>query len=316
MSPKISVVIPIFNEKDNIPDLYKRLHKVVSKITKSYEIIFVNDGSSDNSLAKIHELRKKNKSIKVINFSRNFGHMSAVSAGLKYSEGTKVVVMDADLQDPPEIISELYRKSDKYDVVYAVKKNRKEGPTMTILFKAFYFIQSKLTALPIPTDAGTFSLIDRKVVNILNSLPEKNKFFSGLRAWSGYAQSSVVYERGKRVKGNRKSMSSLFSLALDGIFSFSYAPLRLASFLGFVFATISFVMIVLVLIARLFFGLGIVGWASTMTAVLFIGGIQLITLGIIGEYLARIYDEVKNRPEYVISETFGFSKHKRHNEIS
>ena len=304
----ISVVLPIYNESDNIDPLHKRLKKVLNSVSRSHEIIFVNDGSSDNSLSKLNKLRTRDKKVKIVNLSRNFGHMPAVTAGLRNSTGKKVVVMDADLQDPPEVIVDLYEKSKKFDVVYAVKNNRKETAAKKFMFSVFYAIQTRIADLPIPTNAGTFSILDKKVVNILNELPEKNKFFSGLRVWSGFNQSSIKYERAARVAGEKNSLKKLFKLAFDGLFSFSYVPLRLASAFGIIIAFISILLIAVIGFLRLFFDVGIVGWASTLTVVLFIGSIQLITLGIIGEYLARIYDEVKNRPEYIIAGKEGFRK--------
>jgi len=307
MKNDLSIVIPVYNEEKNINELYKRLIKVLVRITKRYEIIFVNDGSIDNTAQKVKDLRKRDRNVRLVNFSRNFGHMSAVSAGLKYSSGRKVVIMDADLQDPPSIIPRMYAKSlSGYDVVYGVKRNRKESAVMTFLFSLFYRILDRLTALSMPLDAGTFSIIDRKVVDILVNLPERNKYFSGIRAWAGFRQTGVVYARAARYKGKPAKFSRLLKLALDGLFSFSFIPLRMASVLGFIFAIISFALILMVIIARLVFGFGIIGWASTMLTILLMSSVQLITLGIIGEYLARIYDEVKGRPEYIISDLDGF----------
>lgn len=305
---KLSIVLPIHNEADNVSKLYSRLVRVIRKITSSYEIIFVNDGSTDNSLNLIKTLRKKDKKVKIINFSRNFGHMAAITAGLRNSSGEKVIVMDSDLQDPPKVIIRLYEKAKDYDVVYAVKTKRKESFAKRLLFRLFYTIQTKITDLPIPANAGTFSIVDKRVVKIIKNLPEKNKFFSGLRVWSGFRQTSVEYERGKRIAGEKNTLKKLFQLAFDGLFSFSYVPLRMASALGIIIAFVAFVFIIVVTTLRIFFGWGIIGWASTMSAILLIGGVQLITLGIIGEYLARIYDEVKNRPEYIISKRIGFRK--------
>lgn len=303
----ISVVVPIYNEANNIPVLYRRLKKVLSSINSKHELIFINDGSSDNSLNLLKQIRKTDRKIKIVSFSRNFGHMQAIQAGLANTNGKKVVVMDADLQDPPEVITRMYQKSkDGYDVVYGVKKKRKENFLKRFLFSFFYFLLSKISKVEMPLDAGTFSLLDRKVVKILISLPEKNKFFSGLRSWAGYKQTGVVYERGKRIKGQSKSINRLIGLALDGLISFSFLPLRIASYLGFLFAGVSFVFIIFVIVGRVVFGLGIVGWASTLSIILLIGGVQLITLGIIGEYLGRIHEEVKNRPDYLITEKIGF----------
>lgn len=304
---EISVVIPVFNEEKNIPLLYGRLKKVLGKISKNHELIFVDDGSGDKSFAKIDEIHKRDNKVKILRFSRNFGHMAAVNAGLANASGKKVVVMDADLQDPPEIIPKMYKKASAgYDVVYGIKTKRKEGFLRKFLFKSFYKVLNGIAQLKMPLDAGTFSVIDARVVKVLNSLPERNKYFSGLRAWAGFSQTGVVYRRGKRHAGKEASLKRLFNLAIDGLVSFSHLPLRVASFLGIFFAILSLLFIVGVFVARFVFGKGIVGWASTMSAILFIGSIQLITLGVIGEYLARIYDEVKGRPEYIVSRKIGF----------
>lgn len=297
----LSVIIPIYNEEGNIPELYRRLTQTLKEI-ENYELIFINDGSKDQSFELLKNL-SKDKKVKILSFSRNFGHMAAIDAGIVHANGQKVVIIDADLQDPPEIILEMLDRAEEgFDVVYGIKTNRKEGTLRKTLFKSFYQVLNKITNYKMPADAGTFCLLDQKVVTILRNLPERNKYFSGLRAWTGFNQTGVVYERDARFAGKPASFQRLFKLAFDGIFSFSYFPLKLASILGFVFAVFSFIFIVLVGILRLFFGFGIVGWASLMSTVLFIGGIQLITLGIIGEYLARIYDEVKNRPEFIIAE--------------
>lgn len=303
MANKLSVVVPIFNEQLIIDELYKRLKKSLDPLNISHEIIFINDGSSDNSLNILKKLAKNSNQVKVISFSRNFGHMSSVNAGLLASSGQYVVIMDGDLQDPPEIIPKLLQKAKEgFDVVFAVKKKRKENILRRVLFRSFYRILNSISQFKMPLDAGTFSLLNRKVADILIKLPERNKYFSGLRSWVGFKQTGIIYEREPRFAGQPASFSRLFKLALDGMLSFSYIPLRLASFLGFIFATVAFGLILLVILLRIFLGFGIVGWASTMSTVLLMGGVQLITLGIIGEYLARIYDEVKNRPEYIISE--------------
>lgn len=305
----ISVVVPVYNESKNIPALYKRLKEVLPKIAKDYEVIFIDDGSTDASRPAIKRLRQKDKKVKTISFSRNFGHMAAVSAGLKHASGDKVVIMDADLQDPPEVILKMYQKATQgYEVVYGIKSKRKEGATKKLMFSLFYRLLDKITRLKMPLDAGAFSLIDRKVVSVINSLPERNRYFSGLRVWAGFTQVGVKYERPARSSGRPSSFLKLTKLAIDGLVSFSYLPLRISSILGFVFAAIAFIFIGIVIFARLALGSGIIGWASTLSVILLIGGIQLITLGIIGEYLARIYDEVKNRPEYIVAEKQGFRK--------
>jgi dolichol-phosphate mannosyltransferase len=232
--------------------------------------------------------------------------MPAVVAGLRNSSGDRVVIMDADLQDPPEVILDMWKKADQgFDVVYGVKKKRKEGIFRRILFKSFYRLLNNVSDYKMPLDSGTFSLVDRKVVMILANLPERNKYLSGLRAWTGFRQTGVFYERGKRFSGREASLRRLTKLALDGLISFSYLPLRLASYFGFVCAILAVFAIFVVLVLKIFFGWGLMGWASTMTTILLLSGVQLITLGIIGEYLSRIYDEVKSRPEYIISKKIG-----------
>lgn len=302
----LSVVIPIFNEEKNIRPLYRRLKPVARDLAKAHEIIFVNDGSNDGSLNEISTLRKKDKTVKAISFSRNFGHMPAVVAGLASAKGKRIVIMDADLQDPPEVIVKMWKEFNKgFDVVYGIKRKRKESFLKKFLFRSFYRILNSISSYKMPLDSGTFSLIDRKVADILINLPERNKYLSGLRAWIGFKQTGVVYERQKRNAGKEASLRRLINLALDGLLSFSYLPLRLASVLGFIAASTAFIFIAVVVALRIFFGFGLVGWASTLSAILLLGGVQLITLGIIGEYLARIYDQVKSRPEYIIAKKFG-----------
>jgi len=309
MKVKLSVVIPIYNEEGNIEILYSKLKETLKKVTKDFEIIFINDGSFDNSYNLLKKISKKDKKTKLISFSRNFGHMAAINAGLEHAKGERVVVMDADMQDPPFVIEKMYKKSlEGFDVVYGVKKKRKENFIRVYMMKVFYRLLNKISNIAIPLDAGTFSLVTRKVVDHINSLPEKNKYFSGLRAWTGYSQTGVVYERAKRYKGKEASYARLFKLAMDQIVAFSFVPLKLASFLGFIFSAVAFLMIIVLFILKFFVNLGIVGWTSTITTILLIGGVQLITLGIIGEYLARIYDEVKHRPEYIVKEKVNFGK--------
>lgn len=309
MSTNLSAIIPVYNEEKNIPVLYKRLKIVFNKISKNHEIIFINDGSVDNSKKEIQKIIRRDKKVKFINFSRNFGHMSAVSAGLAHAKGNKVVLMDADLQDPPEVITKMIKKAKEgYDVVYGIKEKRKEGVVRRVLFKSFYKILDNISTYKMPLDSGTFSLMDKKVVAVLNILPEKNKYLSGLRSWVGFSQIGITYERAARYSGKPMSIKKLTKLAIDGFVSFSYLPLRLASFLGFLTATVAFIFTVVVLVLKIFFGFGLIGWASTLSAILLLSGVQLITLGIIGEYLARIYDQVKSRPEYIISEKIGFKK--------
>lgn len=309
MRPNISVVVPVYNEAENLTKLYQNLKPVLNKISANHEMIFVDDGSHDSSLDILKHLRGKDDKLKIISFSRNFGHMAAISAGLTSTSGEKVVVMDADLQDPPEIIESMYQKSrQNFKVVYGIKRNRKENLLRKISFALFYKVLNKISPYKMPANAGTFSIIDRSLVEILNQLPEKNKYISGLRAWAGFPQTGIYYERGKRLAGKEASFQRLVKLALDGLVSFSYLPLRLASLMGFIFASCAFLIAIIIVFGKLFFQIGITGWPSTISLILLVSGVQLITLGVIGEYIARIYDEVKGRPEYLISERFGFGK--------
>lgn len=240
MKVKISVVVPIYNEEGNIEILYSKLKQTLQKIDNNFEIIFINDGSIDNSYVLLKN-RKRWQKVKLISFSRNFGHMSAINAGLENSTGERVVVMDADMQDPPFVIEKMYKKSlEGFDVVYGIKKKRKESFIRVYMMKVFYRLLGKISNVKIPLDAGTFSLISRKVVDHINKLPERNKYFSGLRAWAGYNQTGVTYERAKRYKGKEASYARLFKLAMDQIVSFSFVPLKLASILGFIFSAVAF----------------------------------------------------------------------------
>jgi len=306
---EISAVIPFLNEEKNLKPLYKRLKIVLEKISDSHEIIFVNDGSTDKSEILVKSIIKKDSKTKLISFSRNFGHMAAIHAGLTSSKGNWVTVLDADLQDPPETILKMYKKAmEGFEVIYGIKTKRKEDVFRRTLFKAYYILLNSISYYKMPLDSGTFSLLNRRVVNILTKLPERNKYFSGLRAWTGFRQTGILYERDKRYKGKPASFRRLFNLAFDGLLSFSYVPLRISSFLGIIFAAFAFLFILIIFILRLFFQIGIIGWASTISTILLIGGVQLITLGIIGEYMARIYDEVKKRPEYIVKEKIGIKK--------
>lgn len=300
---EISIVVPVYNEATNLHEFYKRITKTLRSLNLIYELIFVNDGSKDKSIEIIKKFSRKDRQVKFISFTRNFGQMAAISAGLQHAKGKKIIVMDADLQDPPEVIPKMYKKAKEgYEIVYGTKIKRKEGFIKRTLFELFYKILGNIAQLKMPPNAGTFSIIDNKVARTLVGLPERNKYFSGLRVWTGFSQTSITYERHARLSGKAKPLKSLFSLALNGLVSFSYLPLRVASLFGFFFAFTSFVLIAAVIIGRLVLGWGIVGWASSVSLTLFIGGVQLITLGIIGEYLARIFDEVKARPEFVIRE--------------
>ncbi len=310
----LSIVLPIYNEAACIPSLYDRLVAVAKGWNETVELIFVNDGSQDQSLHLLKERAEKDSRIRIISFSRNFGHQAAVSAGIEHSKGDAVVIMDSDLQDPPEELSRLIEKwREGYEVVYAVRASRAESTEKQVLYQLFYRILSRMSDVEIPVDSGDFCLMDRKVVNVLkHELPERIRFVRGLRAFAGFKQIGIPYDRPPRAGGETKySWSKLFGLAFDGIFGFSLLPLRLASFLGFAIAIPSFLVGIFFVIHRIFrfpifghYATETPGLASLAVGVFFLGGIFLIILGIIGEYLGRIYIEVKQRPTYIISEHF------------
>lgn len=302
----ISVIIPVFNEEKNIPVLYERLVNAVTSISNNYEFIFVNDGSKDQSLAVIKSLAANNSQIKYIDFSKNFGHQPAVFAGLEYATGNSIVIIDADLQDPPELINDLYAKIQQgYDVVYAQREHRVgESWHKLLTAKLFYRFINNLSEVPIPLDTGDFRIITKKIRDILIAMPEHNKFLRGQIAWTGFNQTCVKYKREERYEGKTNySYAKMVSFAFDGITSFSNMPLRLATYMGFLVSFISFMVILYTLYQKYANNNTVQGWSSLMVSILFIGGVQLICLGIIGEYLGRIMDNVKNRPLYIIRDS-------------
>ena len=302
----ISVVVPVFNEESNLPVLHERLVNAITSITNNYEIIFVNDGSKDNSLTVIKTLAQQFSQIKFIDFSKNFGHQLAVFAGLEHAKGNAIVIIDADLQDPPELIIELYNKMQSgFDVVYAQREQRVgESWHKLLTAKLFYRFINRLSEVPIPLDTGDYRIITKKIKDIIVSMPEHNKFLRGQIAWTGFHQSSVLYKRNERLAGTTNySYSKMFSFAFDGITAFSNLPLRLATYMGFLVSFISFIVILYTLYQKYIKADTVQGWSSLMVSILFIGGVQLICLGIIGEYLGRIMDNVKQRPLYIVRET-------------
>jgi polyisoprenyl-phosphate glycosyltransferase len=309
--PVISLVIPCWNEESVIPVLYERVVQMLDRTGSTWETIFVNDGSRDRTLAMLLDLHDRDERIKVLNFSRNFGHQVAITAGFDYAEGDAVIVMDADLQDPPEVVLRLIEKwREGYDVVYAVRTKR-TGESLFKLWTAslFYRIIRSIADIDIPLDAGDFRLMDRKVVLAMRQLRERNRFMRGLSSWVGYRQIAVEYERAARFAGETKyPLRKMVRLAANAITSFSHVPLQLATYIGFILAGISGLGIVVAIIMRLSGISAFSGQASTLVSVLFLGGIQLIFLGIIGEYLGRIYDEVKNRPLYLVADAYGLGQ--------
>lgn len=308
LSPMIplSIIIPVFNEESNLELLKERIFSVIIPIYNDFEIIFVNDGSKDNSIQIIKELASQFSQIKYIDFSKNFGHQIAVSAGLELCKGELIVIMDADLQDPPEVIPKLIEKAKEGNEVVYAKRIHRKGETFFKRKSAsfFYNLINKLTEVEIPNEAGDFRLINRRICNIVKNMPEKNKFLRGQIAWAGFKQSKVDFIREERHGGKTNyTLLKMVQLAFDGITSFSNLPLKLATFLGFVVSGFSFLVIIYTLYSKYIAGGTEKGWPSIMVSVLFIGGVQLICLGIIGEYIGRILDNVRNRPLYLIKET-------------
>lgn len=302
----ISVIIPVFNEEKNISSVYNRCISVLDSIGEDYELIFINDGSTDTTFQLIYQLSESDARIKYINLSRNFGHQIAVSAGLDACNGSYAVIIDADLQDPPELISNLYTKAQEgFDVVYAKRQLRK-GETFfkSVTAKFFYRLLKKITTINIPLDTGDFRIISRKVINVLKQMPEQQKFLRGQIAWVGFKQTAVEYQREERTAGTSGyTVKKMIRLAMDGITSFSNLPLRIATVAGFIVSGITFCVALYALYARFISKDYVPGWTSIIISVLFIGGVQLISIGIIGEYISRISSNVRNRPLYVISET-------------
>lgn len=306
MKPTFSIIAPIFNETESIPELYRRVTEVMDGLGEPWELVLVDDGSSDQSPLLIRELAEKDSRIRPVMFARNFGHQIAVTAGLDYARGDAVVIIDSDLQDPPELIPELAaRWREGYEVVYAVRAER-EGESWFKLWTAslFYRMIYKITDVKIPLDTGDFRLLDRKVVDVMKRMRERYRFLRGMSSWVGFRQVGVPYKRAARFAGSTKyPFKKMFKLALNAVTGFSYFPLQLATYLGFGAALLSILLIPVVIIIRSLTGFQLAGQATTLVAVLFLGGVQLISLGILGEYLGRVYDEVKGRPLYVTRET-------------
>ncbi|MBX9966437.1 glycosyltransferase family 2 protein [Priestia aryabhattai] len=304
---KYSIVVPVYNEEEVIHETYRRLTEVMRSTKEAYELLFVNDGSRDRTAEIIKEYSEQDPAVVLLDFARNFGHQIAITAGMDYARGEAVVVIDADLQDPPELILEMIEKwKQGFDVVYA-KRTKRKGETYFKKQTAamFYRFLRAMTDIDIPLDTGDFRLLDRKVCNQMNSIQEKNRFVRGLVSWVGFKQIAVEYERDERLAGESKyPLKKMLKLSMDGITSFSYKPLKLASYAGVTLSGVGFIYLLVVLYLKLFTDSTITGWSSLIVIQLFFSGIILIILGMIGEYIGRIYDETKNRPLYIVREKY------------
>jgi len=301
--PTFSVVVPVFNEADSLPEFIARTNAVMKKLGETWELIIVDDGSKDHTVDIVQQHAAKDKHIRPLLFARNFGHQIAVTAGMDYARGQAVILIDADLQDPPEMIPEMVANwRDGFEVVYAVRRQRK-GESFFKRFSAaaFYRLINRITEIDIPLDTGDFRLMDRRVVDVLNGMREHHRFLRGMSAWVGFRQVGVPYDRGPRFAGETHyTLGRMLKLALTAVTGFSFLPLQLATYLGFISAGIAVVTIPVVVALRVLGNQAFFGQATTLLAVLFFGGAQLISLGILGEYIGRLYDEARGRPLYIL----------------
>jgi len=313
---RASIIVPCYNEEAVLPQLFDRLTTAAGQWGMEYEIICVNDGSRDRTWELLREQHRRDPHWRGLSFARNFGHQTAVSAGLYHATGDAVVIIDADLQDPPESILNLLAKwREGYQVVYGVRARRQDAALKSFLAWGFYRVIARLVPFKIPADSGDYALLDRTVVDVLNSMPERNRYLRGLRAWCGFRQTGVEFDRHARAAGAPQyTFKKSFRLAMDGVFSFSAVPLRLATHLGFWISGFAFLITMFTFIqkvfARQFAAIGLApgpGFPTVVISVTFLGGVQLLCLGILGEYLGRIYDEVKGRPHWIISEAVGLT---------
>ena len=303
--PTFTIIAPIYNELENIPELYPRMREVMDRSGEAWELILVDDGSTDGSTTLIRKLAENDARVRPVIFARNFGHQIAVTAGVDYARGDAVIIIDADLQDPPEVVLELIKKwREGYDVVYAVREERQgESWFKKTTASLFYRLIYRITDVEIPMDTGDFRLMDRKVVDVMKHMREKHRFLRGMSAWVGFKQVGVSYKRQPRFAGETKyPLSKMIKLAINAVTSFSYFPLQLATYMGFIAAGLSVLAIPIIVVLRLTTGTALFGQATTLIVVLFLGGLQLISLGVIGEYIGRIYDEAKGRPLYIVAE--------------
>jgi dolichol-phosphate mannosyltransferase len=312
MLPKYSLIIPVYNEEATIAELYRRVSAVMDQLDAPTELIFVNDGSRDRSLYLIRELHQQDLRVCYLSLARNFGHQIAVTAGLNFVRGQVVVILDADLQDPPELIPEMIEKWQQgYHVVYAQRtQRRREGWFKRLSAYVFYRLLKNLADVEIPLDTGDFCLMDRRVVDLLNGMPEQNRYIRGLRSWVGFAQISIPFERDPRFAGEVKyTFRKSLALAINGLVSFSKVPLRLSTYLGLFAAFFALIMAILVVYWRIFVPYSpLTGLSTILVAIFFLGAVQLLSIGILGEYVGRIYEEVKHRPLYTLAEVAGFER--------
>lgn len=310
MQTKYSLIVPIYNEAETLPEFYRRVSTLMERLDGTVELILVNDGSRDRSLQLMRLLHQKDPRVSYLSLARNFGHQVAVTAGLNFARGQAIVILDADLQDPPELIPEMVEKWQQgYQVVYAQRsQRRKEGWFKRFTAYLFYRLLKRLADVDIPTDTGDFCLMDRQVVDVLNAMPERNRYLRGLRAWIGFRQTSVRFERDPRFAGEVKyTFGKSLALAVNGLVSFSRVPLRLSTYIGLLAAAIAVLMALLVLYWRLFLPHSpLTGFTIILVAIFFLGAVQLVSIGILGEYIGRIYEEVKGRPLYTLAEVGGF----------
>lgn len=315
---RYSIVAPCYNEEDNLPELYRRIKEVMDQTGETWELVLINDGSVDGTAEIMRQLHAADPKVHYVDFARNFGHQIAVTAGMDYAQGDAVVLIDADLQDPPELILEMIEKwKEGYKVVYAVRSERKgESWFKLTTAKLFYRLIYRITDVDIPLDTGDFRLMDRKVIDTIKQMKERHRFIRGMTSWVGFKQTGVSYVRQERFAGETKyPLRRMIKFASDAITGFSFFPLQLATYLGFTIAALSGLGVIGVIIARLYGNQAFFGQATTLVMVLFLGGVQLISLGIIGEYLGRIYDEVKGRPMYVVNEAVGFAEEDEDNVL-
>jgi len=305
--PELSVVIPIYNEVENIAVLHERLVGVLEAAGINFEVVFIDDGSRDESVKKLNELSASDRRVIVVELARNFGHQVAITAGLDFARGRAIAVMDADLQDPPEVLPQFIAKwREGHDVVYAIREHRKEGWLKRTSYKVFYRVLRRVSNIEIPLDAGDFCVMDRRVVDVLKNMPERNRFVRGIRSWVGHNQVGLPFERHARHAGTSKyTVGRLMLLALDGLISFSYVPLRVITGLGLSVSFLSLFLAVFFFVKKLLYGLSPPGYASVIVSIFFLAGIQLITLGVIGEYVGRIFEEAKRRPMYILRRVTG-----------